>query len=290
MMNEEKMEDVRMLEAQIQHLQTEVSALQDQLQDQQKNMAFNLGDQMQTAILLLEADEEEKEEFVLKLKEEVEELRKTLRWQAEINGISMKSCKIKTLQSSGSKQVQHLFIAGHCGDMDFQMEFWLSEIKEAQGSKRMISNLNVVMDAFNLRSFSSLLSGMEEDWNLLLFFRTLRTFSNRCDERRQTFQHFQTKYPSVVSLPGGCRSEVMTLSHPELPSCRLLVRWSLEVSREGKVTPKINVLSKIPERALQFCPQPAGGAADAFQSLLRVLGPEAAIESIIRAVSLSSDP
>ncbi|TNM89195.1 hypothetical protein fugu_005450 [Takifugu bimaculatus] len=202
------MEDVRMLEAQIQHLQTEVSALQDQLQDQQKNMAFNLGDQMQTAILLLEADEEEKEEFVLKLKQEVEELRKTLRWQAEINGISMKSCKIKTLQSSGSKQVQHLFIAGHCGDMDFQMEFWLSEIKEAQGSKRMISNLNVVMDAFNLRSFSSLLSGMEEDWNLLLFFRTLRTFSNRCDERRQTFQHFQisSTHENFANSPRFCLS------------------------------------------------------------------------------------
>lgn len=29
----------------------------------------------------------------------------------------------------GSKRVQHLFIAGHCGNMDFQMEFWLSEIK-----------------------------------------------------------------------------------------------------------------------------------------------------------------
>lgn len=53
MMNEEKMEDVRMLEAQIQHLQTAVSALQDQLQDQQKNMAFNLGDQMQTAMSVL---------------------------------------------------------------------------------------------------------------------------------------------------------------------------------------------------------------------------------------------
>lgn len=124
-----------MLEAQIEHLQTAVSSLQDQLQDQQKKMAFNLGDQMQTAMsvyysiqsfrlhliwssfhtcscilaqtqvltfyrLLLEGDEEEKEEFVLKLKEEVEELRKTLRWQAEINGISMKSCTIKTLQSS----------------------------------------------------------------------------------------------------------------------------------------------------------------------------------------------
>lgn len=52
-MNEEKMEDVRMLEAQIQQLQTAVTALQDQLQDQQKIMAFNLGDQMQKAMLVL---------------------------------------------------------------------------------------------------------------------------------------------------------------------------------------------------------------------------------------------
>lgn len=59
--------------------------------------------------LLLEGDEEEKEEFVLKLKEEVEELRKTLRWQAEINGISMKSCTIMTLQSSKIPHVSVLY-------------------------------------------------------------------------------------------------------------------------------------------------------------------------------------
>lgn len=29
--------------------------------------------------------------------------------------------------------------------------------------------------------------------------------------------HLQDKYPSIVSLPGGSRSEVMTVSHPELP-------------------------------------------------------------------------
>lgn len=42
--------------------------------------------------------------------------------------------------------------------------------------------------------------------------------------------------------------------------------------------------------ALQLFPsQPVGGAAEAFRSLLRILGPEAALESVIRAVSLSTD-
>lgn len=126
-----------MLEAQIEQLQATVSALQEQLEDKRKNMAFNLGEQMQKAMsvvvlhslfifnllflidlpqsqlyspadvlffhrLFLKGDEEEKEEFVSTLKEEVEELRKTVTWQAQMNGVSMKNCTIKTLQSSKS--------------------------------------------------------------------------------------------------------------------------------------------------------------------------------------------
>lgn len=163
-------------------------------------------------------------------------------------------------------------------------------LQEGQGSERTINNLNVVMDAGDLQTFSNFLSGVEENRDLLLFFRTLRTFSNRCDDRRRTFQHFQEKYPSVVSLPAGCRSEVMTLNHPELSGCVLFVHWPIEVSREGGVTPKIELLTKIPERALQLFPsQAVGGAAEAFQSLMKILGPEAAIESVVMAVSLSKD-
>lgn len=53
MMNEKNMEEVRMLEAQVEHLQAAVSALQDQLKDEQKNMAFNLGGQMHKAMSVL---------------------------------------------------------------------------------------------------------------------------------------------------------------------------------------------------------------------------------------------
>lgn len=53
MMNEKDMEEVRVLEAQVEHLQASVSALQDQLKDKQKKMAFNLGEQMQKAMSVL---------------------------------------------------------------------------------------------------------------------------------------------------------------------------------------------------------------------------------------------
>ncbi|KAM6946836.1 centromere protein P isoform 1-T2 [Lycodopsis pacificus] len=291
-MSEENMEEVTVLEAQLELLQAEVLALRRQQTEDLKDITFDFRGQMQDAMSCMGGQRRgaEKETVLSRLKEVVEELEEDLKLQTQRNGISLNSCTTKTLQSSGRKLVQQLCISGHCSELVFQVEFQLSEVKEGSGCERTISDLNVVMDASDLQNFSSFLSGVEESRDLLLFFRTLRTFSDRCDDRRRTFQHFQEKYPSVVSLPGGCRSEVMILNHPELSGCVLFVHWSVDVSREGGVSPKMELLTKIPERALQLFPsQPVGGAAEAFQSLLRMLGPEAAIESVIMAVSLSQD-
>ncbi|XP_056292468.1 centromere protein P isoform X1 [Pseudoliparis swirei] len=292
--SQEDMEEVEVLEAQIKHLQAEVSALKCQQQDNHRDITFHFRGEMQDAMLCMcgqrQGDKKEKEKVLSRLKEEVEEMEADLKLQTEMNGISLNSCTTKTLQSSDRKLVQQLCVSGHCSELVFQVEFQLSEVKEGSGCVRTISGLNVVVDASDLQNFNSFLSGVEESRDLLLLFRTLRTFSNRCDDRCRTFQHFQEKYPSVVSLPGGCSSEVVTLNHPELSGCLLLVRWSVDVSKEGGVSPKIELLAKIPERALQLFPSlPVGGASEAFQSLLRLLGPEAALESVIMAVGLSRD-
>lgn len=51
------------------------------------------------------------------------------------------------------------------------------------------------------------------------------------------------------------------------------------------------MLRSLVSAALRLFPsQAVGGAAEAFQGLLRILGPEAALESIIRAVGLSQEP
>nr|XP_019952204.1 PREDICTED: centromere protein P [Paralichthys olivaceus]XP_019952205.1 PREDICTED: centromere protein P [Paralichthys olivaceus] len=291
-MCEENTEEVKVLEAQIDQLRAEVAELQHQQQMNLKDMTFHFRGQMQDALSYVCGQKQvgSEEEVVSRLKEEVEELEEDLKRQTQMNGISLNSCTTKTLQSSSRKLVQHLSVSGHCSELVFQVEFQLSEVRQGQRSERTISDLNVVMDASDLCSLSSFLSGAEERNDLLLLFRAVRAFSDRRDDRRRTFQHFQEKYPSVVSLPGGCRSEVMTLNHPELPGCVLSIHWSVEVSREGGVTPNIYLLPKIPERALQLFPsQAVGGAAEAFQSMLRILGPEAAVESVIRAVSLTQD-
>ncbi|XP_059185880.1 centromere protein P [Centropristis striata] len=286
---EENSEEVKVLEDQIQHLQAEVEALQHHQQDNQKDRTLHCGGHLQDAMWYLCGQKKGgggAEQVVSRLKEEVEELEEDLKLQTQINSISVKSCSTKTLRSSSRELVQQLCISGRCSELVFHVEFQLSELKEGEEAQRTISDLNVVMDTSDL-DLNSFLSGVEETRDLLLLFRTLRTFSDRCDDRRRTFQHFQEKYPSVVSLPGGCRSEVMTLNHPDLPGCVLFIHWSIEVSGGGGVSPKIELQTKIPDEALQLFPsQPVGGAAAAFQSLLRILGAEAAMESVIMAVGL----
>ncbi|XP_067359622.1 centromere protein P isoform X2 [Channa argus] len=253
-MNEENIEEVKVLEAQIKHLQSEIAVLQCQQQDHHKDMTFTFKGQMHDALSYLwgQRQGKEKEKVLSRMKREVEGLEEDLRQQTQINGISLDSCTTKTLESNESKLVQQICVSGHCSELVFQVEFQLTEIKDGQKSERTIGDLNVVMDASDLQNFSSFLSGVEESRDLLLFFRTARAFSDRCEDRCRTFKHFQEKYPSVVSLPGGCRSEVMSLSHPKLPSCVVFIHWSVEVSREGEVTPKINLLTKIPERGETF--------------------------------------
>ncbi|MEQ2286007.1 hypothetical protein AMECASPLE_037788 [Ameca splendens] len=44
---------------------------------------------------------------------------------------------------------------------------------------------------------------VEETQDLLLFFRTVRTFSERFDDRTRTFQHFQVSEATVKLKPAG---------------------------------------------------------------------------------------
>ncbi|KAJ8385037.1 hypothetical protein AAFF_G00195670 [Aldrovandia affinis] len=127
---------------------------------------------------------------------------------------------------------------------------------------------------------------MEEKSSLLLFFRTLKGFAERCEHRNRTFQHFKQKYPEVVSLPGGFRGEVMVIQDPKVPGCTLSIVWKINVSKDGVITPKMDLLAKLPEQALDLGQQVAENAPQAFQSLVRILGVEAAIENLITAVCM----
>ncbi|XP_061687459.1 centromere protein P [Syngnathoides biaculeatus] len=278
------LEEVKMLEDNIRHLQAEVADLQRQRHSLQEDLSQPMRDAL--SLLCGRKLKGGAHQVLSSLREEVDQLEDELRRQSRMNGISLKSCTSRTLQSGSTKSVQ-MCVFGQCSELEFQVEFQLSEVKTGERPEKTIDSLNVVMGDCDLQNSSSFLSGVKESKDLLLFFRTLRTFGERMDERRRTFQHFQAKYPNVVCVPGGCSSPVLTLNHPQLPGCTLLVHWFVDVSKEGKVAPKLDLLTKIPNRALQLFPsQAVGGAAEAFHSLLRLLGPEAALEEVIRAAGL----
>ncbi|XP_062315289.1 centromere protein P [Osmerus eperlanus] len=216
---------------------------------------------------------------------EIKEMEDDLIRQTKMNGIALTGCHVKTVEKSATKIVQQHRLTGHCSTLAFQVEFELTDVKEDGGFMRSITDLNIVMDGNEFKDFSAFVSGAERNKNLLLFFRTLRRFSERCEDRHKTFQHFQEKYSDVVSLPGGWRSDVMLIQNPQLPGCALMIHWNIEVTTEGEITTNIELVTKLPEKACQMdTSNLIKNSPDMFQSLLRVVGVEVSIDCIIKTV------
>ncbi|XP_042180859.1 centromere protein P [Oncorhynchus tshawytscha] len=279
-------------EAQIKALQEEIAALQGQQDKNEREIAMNLaGGRMQDALLIMTGHQEKEmgksqRDITAHLKTEIMEMEEDLIRQTKINGIVLVNCCVKTVEKGNKKMVQQHRLTGHCSFLDFQVEFELTDVQEDTTLVRTITDLNIVMDSTEFKDFSNFVSGVEDKRDLLLFFRTLRRFSDRCEDRRRTFQHFQEKYPCVVSLPGGCRAEVMQIKSPKLAGCALTIYWSIEVTNEGDITPKIDLLTKMPEKVLEMDSRKViENAPDSFQSLLRILGAEASIDTVIQSMA-----
>ncbi|XP_038127960.1 centromere protein P [Cyprinodon tularosa] len=207
-MSEENSAEVKLLEAQIQDMQAEIKGLQQQHEDNCKEITFQYRGQMQNALAVLSGRALDQEETVVsRLKEEVEELEDSLKLQTEINGISLNSCTIKTLQnrkdadlpsgilgkeiSQSPEMVQQICLSCRSCELSFQVEFLLSEVKHESSAEQKITDLNLVLDSDDLPDLSSFLSRVEGTRDLLLLFRTMRTFLDRSDDRTRTFKHFQ---------------------------------------------------------------------------------------------------
>ncbi|XP_057181571.1 centromere protein P isoform X2 [Triplophysa rosa] len=181
-------------EDEVQLLQKEIEMLEAEREETLRSIFIEHGDRLQQELKSffeeLEGDGEQKH-ALSKLITQIRDLEKDLRRQTEINGITLNECFVKTLNKSERRQVQQVRLAGHCGLLLFQVEFAVTEIQEGKALLRRITELNIVVDGAEFKDFSAFVSRVEDTKDLLLFFRTLRTFSERCEERQRTFQHFQ---------------------------------------------------------------------------------------------------
>ncbi|XP_060767012.1 centromere protein P isoform X2 [Neoarius graeffei] len=274
-------------EEEIKLLQQEIETYEAEQEECLQAISRQHGETLQNILVSIQKDREDGviNKDVSKLMTEISDLEKDHRRQTDISGLSLSECWVKTLEKSNTKTVQQYRLAGHCWLLSFQVEFAVTEIQDGETILTKVTDLNIISDGAEFKDLCGFLSSVEESKSVFLFFRTLRSFSEGCKQRTCTFQHFKEKYPDVVQLPEGCRSEIMVIQSPQLPGCTMSIIWNITVSKDGTVKPKIDLLTKMPEQAQKLdTKNVVESAPECVRSLLRVFGVEATIESLIQSV------
>ncbi|XP_047666599.1 centromere protein P [Tachysurus fulvidraco] len=277
-------------EEEIQLLQQEIETCEAEQKECLRAISRQHGETVQNILKTISIQKDREDgginKELSKLVSEISEMEKDLQRQTDISGISLSECWVKTLEKSSTKTVQQYRLAGLCWLLSFQVEFAVTEIQDGDTILKKVTDLNIISDGAEFKDLCGFQSRVEESKCVFLFFRTLRAFSERCKQRTCAFQHFKEKYPDLVQLPEGCRSEIMLIQNPQLPGCTMSIFWNITVSTEGVVKPKIDLLMKIPEQAQKLDTESVvESAPERFRSLLAVLGVEATIESLIQSVS-----
>ncbi|XP_049752086.1 centromere protein P isoform X2 [Elephas maximus indicus] len=165
----------------------------------------------------------------------------------------------------------------------FQLEFQILETQNEKNLSSVVTDLNIIMEPTEYPELSELVSRAEERRDLFMFFRSLHFFVEWCEYRKRTFKHFKEKYPDVVQLPEGAASSCLGIQNASQPGFELVIVWRIQIDDEGKVLPKLDLLTKIPQQALELDKKNVIESAPlSFRTLLGVLGIEASLESLIK--------
>ncbi|XP_012372160.1 centromere protein P-like, partial [Octodon degus] len=181
------------------------------------------------------------------------------------------------------KVLQRHRLSGNYHIVTFQLELQILETQNKEKLSSVITDLAIIMEPSEYSELSDFVSRAEERRDLFMFFRGLHFFVKWYEYRKRTFKHFKDKYPDIVHLPEGSCSHCLGICSARHPGFELVIVWRIQVDEEGKVLPKLDLLTKIPQRALQLDKNGViENAPLSFQTLLGVLGIEAAVESLIR--------
>ncbi|KAK2534463.1 hypothetical protein Q9966_007115 [Columba livia] len=96
----------------------------------------------------------------------------------------------------------------------------------------------------------------------------------------------KAKYPDIVALPDGLWGDYIILRNPKVSGFELMIVWKIHLDEEGRTTPVLDLLTKVPEQVLEQNRATVENAPAHFRSLLLLLGAETAIENLIKALDL----
>ncbi|XP_014808996.1 PREDICTED: centromere protein P isoform X2 [Calidris pugnax] len=275
-------------EDEIQLLEEEIKLLTEKYEDNQQESTFFSDEEILMSIKSLQKESQQESkghESPSDLKAQLESLETDLSFLMKFTGIQFRRHSKKTVEKTGNRTVQKHRLSGNCHSLSFQLEFQLLEIQNKDSVSAVVTNLGIIMESGEDSDVSKFVSRIEEHGNLLMFFRSLSTYAEWYEHRRRTFLHFKTKYPDVVTLPEGLQGDHITLRNPTPSGFELVVVWKIGIDEEGRTTPVLDLLTKVPEQVLEQNVAPIENAPTRFRSLLLLLGIEAAIENLIRAVA-----
>ncbi|XP_062977266.1 centromere protein P [Elgaria multicarinata webbii] len=275
--------DFQVYEEKIQSLEEEIKMLTEEYESSQhESMAYSDREIMETMKSF--KSKSKQYESSPDLKTQLDLLEFDLSFIMKLTGIWLTHYSRKPVEKSETKTIQKYRVSGNCQSVPFQLEFQL--VEENQSNKNVtavVTDLNIIIESAEYSDLSNFVSRVEESGNLLLFFKSLSYFSEWCEHRKRTLSYFKTKYPEVVVLPEGLSGDYMILRSTQLPGFELMIVWKINVDKEGKVTPALDLLSKIPNSVME-ADKFASDSSHCFRSLLHVLGIQASIETLITSL------
>lgn len=275
-------------EDEIQLLEEEIKRLTEKYEDLQQESTFYSDEEVQKSAKIFQREflGHKGHEPPLDLIAELESLERDLSFLVKFTGIQITSHSKKTLERAANRTVQKHRLSGNCQSLPFCLEFQLLEVQNKENVSVAITDLSILVESGQCSELSKFVSSAEEHGNLLMFFRNLSSYAEWREHRRCTFLHFKAKYPNIVTLPEGQEGDHIILRNPQLPGLELIIVWKMHFSEEGKTTPVLDLLPKVPEQVLGQKKAVIANAPTCFRSMLHLFGIEAAIENLIQVVGL----
>ncbi|KAM9276860.1 centromere protein P [Morus bassanus] len=276
-------------EDEIQSLEEEITLLSEKYEDSQQETTFFSDKEILMSKKLFQRGfrgESEGHESSSDLKVQLESLETDLSFLTKLTGIQFTSHSKKTVEKTRNRTVQKHRLSGNCYPLSFQLEFQLLEMQNKDNVSTVVTDLSITMESGEDSDLSKFVSSTEEHGNLLTFFRSFSSYAEWHEHRRCTFLHFKSKYPDVVTLPEGLLGDYIILRNPRLPGFELLIVWKIHIDEEGRTTPVLDLLTKVPEQVLEQKMVTIENAPTRFRSMLLLFGIETAIENLIKVVAL----
>ncbi|XP_061312187.1 centromere protein P isoform X2 [Pezoporus flaviventris] len=270
-------------EDEIQSLKEEIKLLAEKYEDSQQESTFFSDEEILMSIKSFQSElwgESEGHESATDLKAELESLETRLSFLMKLTGIQFTGHSKKTLERTRNKMVRKHRLSGNCCSLSFHLEFQLLEMQNKGNVSAAITDLSIIMEPRGNEDLDKFVSS-EKCGSLLTFFRSLSSYAEWYEHRRCTFLHFKEKYPDIVTLPEGLLGDYILLRNPKTSGFELMIVWKIHIDEEGRSTPVLDLLTKVPKQVLDQKMATIENAPTRFRSMLLLVGIEEAIENLV---------